>query len=49
MKPGILIAGIIRRHMPIIPSGNDSILAGDRVIVISATQKLQELSDIMKD
>lgn len=49
MKPGILIAGIIRRHMPIIPSGNDSILAGDRVIVISATQKLQDLSDIMKD
>lgn len=48
MKPGILIAGIIRHHTPIIPSGNDSILAGDRVIVISAKQRLEDLSDIMK-
>ena len=49
MKPGILIAGIIRRHTPIIPAGNDSILAGDRVIVVSAKERLQDLSDIMKD
>ncbi|MBQ7300485.1 MAG: Trk system potassium transporter TrkA [Clostridia bacterium] len=49
MKPGILIAGIIRRHTPIIPTGNDSILSGDRVIVISAKERLQDLSDIMRD
>lgn len=49
MKPGILIAGIVRGRTPIIPSGNDCILSGDRVIVISAKQRLQDLSDIMKD
>ncbi len=42
----ILLAGIIRGRQPIIPSGNDVILPGDRVIVISADRRLQDLSDI---
>ncbi len=46
-KPNILIAGIFRDRQTIIPAGDDMILAGDRVIVISAHRKLQDLSDIL--
>lgn len=48
IKPGILIAGIIRERKPIIPSGSDEILPGDHVVVIAADQRLQDLSDILK-
>lgn len=48
LKENILIAGIIRQKKPIIPSGNDVILAGDKVIIIAADRKIQELSDILK-
>ena len=47
LKPNILIAGIIRGRKTIIPSGNDMILAEDRVIVIAANQRLQDLNDIL--
>ena len=47
--PGdILIAGITREEQIIIPSGNDMILAGDRVIVISAEQRLNDLEEILR-
>ncbi len=46
-KRGILIAGIFRERKPIIPSGDDMILPGDRVIVIAAGQRLRDLSDIV--
>lgn len=48
LKSNILIAGIIRDSETIIPGGNDVILAGDRVVVIAAGQKLSDLSDILK-
>ena len=48
LKPDILIAGIIRNRKPIIPSGDDRILAGDRVVLLVAGQRLQELKDILK-
>lgn len=48
LKENILIAGIIREKKPIIPNGNDVILAGDKVIIIAADRKIQELSDILK-
>ncbi|MGM9624716.1 MAG: Trk system potassium transporter TrkA [Eubacteriales bacterium] len=48
IKRGILIAGIMRGRTPIIPTGDDAILAGDRVIVIAAQQRLGDLSDILK-
>lgn len=48
LKANILIAGIIRNRTPIIPGGNDVILAGDRVIVVAADHRLQDLSDILK-
>ena len=47
LKQEILIAGIIRDRKPIIPAGNDFIQAGDRVVVIAANQRLQDLSDIV--
>lgn len=48
LKQNVLIAGIIRDRKTIIPSGNDCILAGDRVIVVAANQRLQEITDILK-
>ncbi len=50
IKLGILIAGIIReRKTPIIPTGDDTINEGDRVIVLaSAAYRLGDLSDIIR-
>ena len=48
LKPGILIAGIIRERQTIVPGGNDSLLTGDKVVVIAANQRLQDLADIVK-
>ena len=47
LKKNILIAGIIRGRMPIIPSGNDVIKPGDKVIVFASGMRLQTLSDIV--
>ncbi len=47
LKPNVLIAGITRGRSTIIPSGNDMIMSGDRVIVISAEQRLHDLDDIL--
>lgn len=48
LKPNLLIAGIIRGREIIIPAGNDVIMRGDRVVVVSTNRLLQDLSDIMK-
>lgn len=48
LKPNILIAGINRGRKAIIPSGDDVILPGDRVVVISTPQGMNDLSDIIK-
>lgn len=47
LKSNILIAGIIRGRKTIIPSGDDTINAGDRVIVLASDRKLEDLSDIL--
>lgn len=46
-KSNILIAGIIRGRRTIIPSGDDMIMPGDRVVVISGGGRLNDLSDIV--
>ncbi|MBE6779106.1 MAG: Trk system potassium transporter TrkA [Ruminococcaceae bacterium] len=46
-KSNILIAGILRNRSPIIPTGDDMILPGDRVVVMCAGHRLQDLSDIL--
>ena len=43
-----LAMGIIRGRNAIIPAGDDAILPGDKVIVITGQRKLHDLSDIMK-
>lgn len=46
-KSNILIAGIIRGRKTIIPSGDDMIMPGDRIVVISGGGRLNDLSDIV--
>lgn len=48
LKPNILIAGIIRGRKATLPTGNDVIQPGDRVVVIASGQKLLDLSDILQ-
>lgn len=47
LKKNILIGGIIRGRKIIHPSGNDEILAGDKVVVIAAGRCLNDLTDIL--
>ncbi|MBO4452751.1 MAG: Trk system potassium transporter TrkA [Clostridia bacterium] len=47
LKPDILITGITRGRKAIIPSGEDMILPGDRVIAVVAGQQLSDLEDIL--
>lgn len=47
LKPQTLIAGIIRNRKPIIPSGSDVIMVGDRVVVLAAEIKMNDLSDLL--
>ncbi len=47
LKSNILIAGIIKGRIPIIPSGDDVINANDKVIVLASETRLQNLSDII--
>jgi trk system potassium uptake protein TrkA len=47
-KKNILIAGIIRKRKPIIPSGSDVIMAGDKVIVVASGRQLGDLSDVIE-
>lgn len=48
LKSGILIAGILRDRRPILPNGDDMILEGDRVVVISSHRYLSDLSEIIE-
>ncbi len=48
LKPHILIAGIIRNRKAVIPTGNDIILPGDRVVVIASGTQLLDLADILQ-
>ena len=48
LKQDVLIAGIIRDGKAILPGGDDSIQAGDGVIIIAKGEKIYSLSDIIK-
>ena len=48
LKPHVLIAGVMRGRKPLVPTGDDVILPGDRVIVIARGKLLNDLSDILK-
>ena len=48
LKPGVLIAGIVRRNGEIlIPGGSDTICVGDDVIVVTQDAALQDIHDIL--
>ncbi len=46
-KPNTLVAGIVRDRKIIIPSGEDMLLANDKVVVLAANQRINKLSDIL--
>lgn len=46
LKPGILIAVIMRGQEVVVPDGNSSILEGDRIIVVSAEHKIGRMTEI---
>ena len=49
LKDGLLIAGIVRENnKTVIPSGNDALLAGDDVVVVTTDTTLRSLRDIVK-
>ena len=48
LRQGTLIAGIIRERKAIIPTGSDVIMEGDKVIILTEDQRLNDLSDIIK-
>ena len=48
LKPNTLIAGIIRGRKTIIPTGEDKIMPGDKVVVLAANRRLHDLTDIIK-
>ena len=50
LRNGLLLAGIVQRSGKIvIPSGSDSLNAGDDVIVVTTDTSLQDIHDILQD
>lgn len=48
IKPGVLIAGIVRKGKNILPRGNDQIKVGDSVIVVTNQKGFLNLLDIFE-
>ena len=48
IKDNVLVAGIIRGKNAIVPSGDDMILRGDKVIVLAEGMRMHDLADIME-
>ena len=46
-KKNLLIVGILRNRKASVPTGNDVIMAGDKVVVISTDHILYDLADII--
>ena len=48
IKPNVLIAGILRGRKAIIPAGDDVLMPGDRVVVLTTGHRFQDLADMMR-
>jgi trk system potassium uptake protein TrkA len=48
LKPGVLVAAILRGSRLIIPRGNDRMQVGDTVVIVTTILGLQDISDILK-
>ncbi len=46
LKRNVLVAGIVRGRKIVIPDGDDAIMEGDRVIILAAGRRVDNLSDI---
>ena len=49
LKPDLLVACLVRGKKTIVPRGQDKIMQGDGVLIVSARSGLNELSDIIAD
>jgi trk system potassium uptake protein TrkA len=49
LKPGILIAAIVRDGVTLIPNGSTAVEKDDRIIVIAKSVFLQDLNEILQD
>ncbi len=49
LKPNTLIAGITRGRKSIIPSGQDAIQPGDKVLILASGYRIANLSDILRN
>jgi len=49
LKPGILIAMLVRRRKVIIPFGDDHIEPGDTVLVVAKTHRLSNLEEAIRE
>ena len=47
LKNNVLIAGIYRKNQVIIPNGQDEILVGDSVVIITKDNKFNDILDIL--
>ncbi len=48
LKKNTLVAGITRNRRPIIPSGNDMILSGDKVVILTTGLRVNDITDIVE-
>ncbi len=48
LKPNLLIATLVRGNTVITPGGNDTILPGDTVLIVTAQHRLSNLRDILE-
>lgn len=47
-KKNVLVAGILRDRKTLIPTGDDAILVNDRVVIVTAQQRFNDLSDVLE-
>ena len=47
LRPGVLFAGIVRGKSVLIPGGNDTVEAGDRVILVTTNTQFDDIDDIL--
>ena len=48
IRPGTLVAVIVRQGKVIVPFGNDHIEAGDRVVIIACESGISDLNEVIR-